>query len=63
MCIRDSAMSGQTMTKDSLHEAARKLRLLATDQAEQERRLSDVCPELARTAFLDVYKRQAFIAS
>lgn len=45
------AMSGQTMTKDSLHEAARKLRLLATDQAEQERRLSDVCPELARTAF------------
>ncbi|SCM70558.1 bacteriohemerythrin [Desulfovibrio sp. 86] len=45
------AMSGQVMTKDSLHEAARKLRLLAADQAEQERKLAGICPELAETAF------------
>lgn len=45
------AMSGQAMTKDSLHEAARKLRLLAADQTEQEKKLAGICPELAETAF------------
>ncbi|OXS27821.1 MAG: hypothetical protein BCS36_10820 [Desulfovibrio sp. MES5] len=45
------AMSGQAMTKDSLHEAARKLRVLAADQAEQERKLAGICPGLAETAF------------
>ena len=45
------AMSGQVMTKDSLHDAARKLRMLAADQAEQERKLAGICPELAETTF------------
>ena len=47
------AMSGQAMTKDSLHEAARKLHRLAADQAEQDRKLVSAHPALAQTPLRD----------
>lgn len=47
------AMSGQAMTKDSLHEAAHKLRLLGADQAEQERKFASEHPALAQASFRD----------
>ncbi|MFT4301319.1 MAG: bacteriohemerythrin [Desulfovibrio sp.] len=52
------AMSGQSMTKDSLHEAARKLHKLSADLAEQEKKLMTAHPELSQTALWDGFSTQ-----